>query len=346
MHRPLEHHRVPRRPAPLRRARRSGSPTRPTTRARARREQPVQQAQQHALAGAVRADDERRRAGLDREGDAAEDRDPVGRVAQALRAERQAGAGRAHRISRRPPAHRAAVSRAACASAFTVSTTAISTMPSASASGRSPLLVSSAMAVVITRVKPSMLPPTTITAPTSALARPKPASSTVSRAKRPSQSRVGTARHGPGAEGAELLGVLLPQRLQHLPRQRGEDRRDQHRLRDHHRGRREQQTEPPERPGARQQQVDQQPRHHRRQAHQRVQRHHHAAPAGKARHRQQRPERQPDQGGDRHRRQAHARATARRWAPAPGRRPRPGRARSRSAAPRSFTMNLRKAGQR
>ena len=52
----------------------------------------------------------------------------------------------------------------------------------ASASGRSPLLVSSAMAVVMTRVKPSMLPPTIITAPTSEIARPKQASSTVSSA--------------------------------------------------------------------------------------------------------------------------------------------------------------------
>ena len=35
------------------------------------------------------------------------------------------------------------------------------------------------MEVVITRVKPSMLPPTIITAPTSAMARPKPVSSAV-----------------------------------------------------------------------------------------------------------------------------------------------------------------------
>jgi hypothetical protein len=59
------------------------------------------------------------------------------------------------------------------------------------------LLVSSAIAVVMTRVKPSMLPPTTITAPTSAAARPKPASSTVSSSSRPSQSSVGTARQAP-----------------------------------------------------------------------------------------------------------------------------------------------------
>ena len=64
-------------------------------------------------------------------------------------------------------------------STLSASTTASRIMPSASASGRSPLLVSSAMAVVITRVTPSMLPPTIMTAPTSAAARPKPASTTV-----------------------------------------------------------------------------------------------------------------------------------------------------------------------
>ena len=54
------------------------------------------------------------------------------------------------------------------------------------------MLVSSAIAVVITRVTPSMLPPTIITAPTSAAARPKPASTTVSSEKRVSQSSVQT----------------------------------------------------------------------------------------------------------------------------------------------------------
>ena len=44
------------------------------------------------------------------------------------------------------------------------------------------------MAVVMTRVKPSMLPPTIITAPTSEMARPKEAISTVSKAKRSSQA--------------------------------------------------------------------------------------------------------------------------------------------------------------
>ena len=68
-------------------------------------------------------------------------------------------------------------------------TTANNTMPRAKAKGKSPLLVSKAMAVVITRVKPSMLPPTTITAPTSAIARLKQAITTVSKAQRSSQAK-------------------------------------------------------------------------------------------------------------------------------------------------------------
>lgn len=63
-------------------------------------------------------------------------------------------------------------------------------IPKPSARGRFPFEVSSAMAVVIVRVKPSMLPPTIITAPTSAAARPKPASSAVSRLKRASNNSV------------------------------------------------------------------------------------------------------------------------------------------------------------
>ena len=65
------------------------------------------------------------------------------------------------------------------------------------ASGRSPFDVSSAMAVVMVRVKPSMLPPTIITAPTSAAARPKPASRAVTRLKRASRISVTTRRSGP-----------------------------------------------------------------------------------------------------------------------------------------------------
>ena len=56
------------------------------------------------------------------------------------------------------------------------------------------MLVSSAIVVVITRVTPSMLPPTIMTAPTSAIARPNPASNTVASEKRVSHSSVNTAR--------------------------------------------------------------------------------------------------------------------------------------------------------
>jgi hypothetical protein len=61
-----------------------------------------------------------------------------------------------------------------------------------------------------------------------------------------------------------------------------------------------------ERPGARQQQVDQQPRHHRRQPHQGVQHDQQRLPAGEARHRQHRPQRQPDQRGQQRRGEGHA----------------------------------------
>lgn len=70
-------------------------------------------------------------------------------------------------------------------------------IPSATARPRLPRLVSRVIAVVIVRVCPAMLPPTISTAPTSAEARPKPASTPVSRLTRPSQSSVGTARIRP-----------------------------------------------------------------------------------------------------------------------------------------------------
>ena len=59
-----------------------------------------------------------------------------------------------------------------------------------------------------------MLPPTMITAPTSAIARPKPASATVSRLKRASHSRVADVAAAE-AERAQLLVVFLAQVLDH-----------------------------------------------------------------------------------------------------------------------------------
>ncbi len=69
--------------------------------------------------------------------------------------------------------------------------------PSPIAKGRLPFEVSSEIAVVMVRVKPSILPPTIMTAPTSAAARPKPASSAVSRLKRASHNRVAMRPAGP-----------------------------------------------------------------------------------------------------------------------------------------------------
>ena len=104
--------------------------------------------------------------------------------------------------------------------------------PRASASGRSPLLVSSAIAVVITRVTPSMLPPTIITAPTSEAARPKPASTTVSerQAQVPEQRGHGARRRD--AERGELLAVFAPRVLDELARECRDDRQHEERLRD------------------------------------------------------------------------------------------------------------------
>src|SRR5262249_24968792 len=61
------------------------------------------------------------------------------------------------------------------ARALTATDKVMRTNPKARASGRSPRLVSSAIAVVMVRVTPAMLPPTMRMAPTSAMARPKPA---------------------------------------------------------------------------------------------------------------------------------------------------------------------------
>lgn len=74
--------------------------------------------------------------------------------------------------------------------ALTMNASEIRINPSAKASSRLPLEVSSAMVVVITRVRPAMLPPTMITAPTSAIARPKPANKAVKMAKRASMIKV------------------------------------------------------------------------------------------------------------------------------------------------------------
>src|SRR5688500_17704802 len=139
----------------------------------------MHEAHQHAFAGTVGAEDDGARSGLDLQGERLDD------VAEGDRFEPQ---------RKDHPYLRCAASLTRCAAAFSASTTAISTTPRPRARGRSPLEVSSAMVVVMTRVTPSMLLPTIITAPTSALARPRPASTAVSSEKRISQSTVSAAR--------------------------------------------------------------------------------------------------------------------------------------------------------
>src|SRR5262249_52828432 len=156
-------------------------------------DQPHDEPQQRGLAGAVRADQHRGRSGPKRKRDALEDRHAAGGETHVFEHDRQIGDGRAHGH----PANRSPARRKPQAPALTTTTRAVSTRASAMASGRSPFEVSSAIAVVIVRVKPSMLPPTMSTAPTSAAARPKPASSAVTRLKRPSQINVVMRRSGP-----------------------------------------------------------------------------------------------------------------------------------------------------
>src|SRR6516165_2211384 len=158
-----------------------------------RRDQAYSQTQQRSLAGAVRADDDRGRSSRKLERDALQERHVAGDGADILEHDRQIGDGGAHGH----PAYRSPARRRPQADALTATTIAINTVLSPIASGRSPFDVSSAIAVVMVRVKSSILPPTMITAPTSAAARPKPASSAVTRLKRPSQIRVAMRPSGP-----------------------------------------------------------------------------------------------------------------------------------------------------
>src|SRR5688572_4396852 len=133
---------------------------------------------QHAFAGAVGAEDDGARPGFDLQRHRLDDVEER----NGLQLQRQD-----------QPYLRCAASLSRNAPALSSSTMPISTTPRPRASGRSPLEVSRAIVVVMTRVTPSMLPPTIITAPTSALARPKPASTAVRSEKRTSHSTVSAA---------------------------------------------------------------------------------------------------------------------------------------------------------
>ena len=115
------------------------------------------------------------------------------------------------------------------------------------------------MAVVITRVTPSMLPPTIITAPTSAIARPNAARTIVTSEKRRSCSNASGRAPRRRAERLELLAIVAPGVRDRLARERCDQREDEDGLRDDHRGRREQDAERAERSRTRQQQVDREP---------------------------------------------------------------------------------------
>src|SRR5262249_52048306 len=170
-------------------------PPRPRHGSGGRREEAHGQAQQRGLAGAVRPDQHGRRTGRERQRHAIQNSHRAGGEVHVGKYDRQVGERRAHDH----PASRSSARRNPQASALTMITMVISTSPSPMASGRSPFDVSSAIAVVMVRVKPSMLPPTIITAPTSAAARPKPASAMVTSEKRASQSSTLTREEGPTA---------------------------------------------------------------------------------------------------------------------------------------------------
>src|SRR5690606_792971 len=144
----------------LRGARRQAAPLHA---AGGRRKQAVQEAHQNALAGAVGAEHGGEAAALQLQVHAIENLLVAGGETKRMRLQGEHGGsgGLGGGIHFQPP--RAAQPRMKCAMALSSSTRLTSTMPSPSARGRSPLLVSSAIAVVMTRVTPSILPPTIMT---------------------------------------------------------------------------------------------------------------------------------------------------------------------------------------
>src|SRR5262249_2695698 len=157
------------------------------------RDQPHDQPPHGRLARAVRPGQYGGRADQSAKRDALEDGHAAGGEAHVCENDRKIGDRRPHG----PPENRPPARRKPQAPALTTTTRAISTRPSPMASGRSPFEVSSVIAVVMVRVKPSMLPPTMSTAPTSAAARPKPASKAVTRLKRASKISVATRPAAP-----------------------------------------------------------------------------------------------------------------------------------------------------
>src|SRR3954447_11481978 len=105
--------------------------------------------QEKALAGAIRSEDDGARTCFEQQADA---------IDEGLAAGDEADLGEPQREDRHA-APRFAVSPTRNAAALTSAASAMRTSPSPRASGRSPRLVSSAIAVVIVRVTPAILPP-------------------------------------------------------------------------------------------------------------------------------------------------------------------------------------------
>ena len=116
--------------------------------------------------------------------------------------------------------------------------------------------------------------------------------------KRASQISVATRAQRTDIHRRELGLIFHPQVFDRLPRQRGDNRRDQHGLRDDHRLRREQQAPFAERPRSRQQEKDRKADDDRRQAHQRIENDDDGLAAAEAREREKSADRNPDYGGE------------------------------------------------
>jgi hypothetical protein len=144
-----------------------------------------------------------------------------------------------------------------------------------------------------------MLPPTIITAPTSAMARPKAMSISVATAQR-SCSSISKRVRRRRAHRAQLIAAVAQGVGDDLAGERGDDRQDQDGLGDDHRRRREENAERAERAAARQQQVDDQADHDRRQGEERVERQQDRALAGKRATASQAPEPSPSAAAHRH----------------------------------------------
>ena len=151
-----------------------------------------------------------------------------------------------------------------------------------------------------------MLPPTRMTAPTSEMVRPKPASTAVSSSAR----MIGKDRRDrlqPRRSVADqFVAIARPGPLAGAMDQRGDDGNGEDGLGNHHGGGREQQFKKAERPRVGQRQIQDQPDHDRGQTEQRVDQNDHPSPSAERINRERGATRQRDRGGQSRRHQADA----------------------------------------